>query len=1261
MSWDKGENFLTTNTFNNLGDTAFPLNINYVNSFLYAWDSRGDFGLGQANTSPWLLPIYLFAWSLSFLGLPLWVINRLWHVLPHIFIGLGAFYLYKSFFNNRYSWVCGTIASVFIMLLPDRNIFPPGGIGFAGALFLIGAIIRGLFSEYLGISKKNAIGIFSIGVLMSIHYFRCFYISFITIGLIIILSIYCYKKKKRNYFQIFKFVGLCFVVALLVNLYWIIPMIQHLAQDIESPWASVKILEARKVFRSEHQAITNPLYIVRGTTGGNGFGRPSNFYFSHPLILPFTFLVPIFCFLPLVIRNVSRRTIVLSIFSIFFSIYPVTFNLFPAFNIFLRNYIPTFWIMNDPSYWLLFSGSCYGLIIGAVSEHFLELMYNNKIRKTAFLGSVSIIIIILGGGVLFDRPLLPGFVLDYTLYGNKAPYLKIPDEYDKLEKYLRENTLNTDRMWYIDIGGFKKYTWAYNYHMPEMLFFKSPITTVGQGMSFVTPLIDVLSDSVNPEKYFAEKGLNFAFFLTKILNIRYIIVHKDYYGEKEISLCNYVKKKIERDYRFKTVMDTGRFVLYERIDSLPDLIYTVSTANLVIGKLDIDLVSLIAEDREDIEKPLYIFKRQIHDQKIEAIRPGIDKIVIKKKDLKKWRMELGQIEDDDLKSKESKVVLIDRIEKCKLIQWDILQKKKETWYISDKDVEFYIPEEDDYIIKAKVLAYTIPRVSRNIGPEFKLGTEKDLANWSISPRRVDYYYLITDKGVLDISLYFDGDKNEDEFVQMQNRIANVNLRECPHFDLIYKIEDPDVQTIEVVAGIDFDMDGKVNEFIRALHPRPASNVWSKFSCNLYRIIKEKYPDRNYYNLIWLELYPHKLWGVDCSTPEKKGKYRFWIKKLEFYNYYTNRFFKISKEVLNLKMDSPDEIKKWIVETNKGDYLLETLNNTLALTVQKVYVELYRYIDKIDIKKFPLIALNYSSSRNAELILSMDFDNDGVADSDISFGSIPPAKESSKFLINAYKTARFYFPDKAEYYLVKIKLRIKDLSPNYESPLLNIKKLRIYSDQFETSINFNRPVVELDGNKYWFNNKVNIEDRKNLGFEQAVHLRKGRHYLKKLAGKNFKVGRVILEPKTKAENLKTNEPEISFKKINPSRYEVRVANAKEPFWLVLSESYHKRWQVYLRERKEGVETNETKSAIRFTPGDIRYLFKKPLVVGHHVVNGYANGWYIDPRKLNLEEDFTLEIYFRPQSLYYLELGISGLSFLIVLGLMGLGMLKRDYEK
>ncbi len=132
-----------------------------------------------------------------------------------------------------------------------------------------------------------------------------------------------------------------------------------------------------------------------------------------------------------------------------------------------------------------------------------------------------------------------------------------------------------------------------------------------------------------------------------------------------------------------------------------------------------------------------------------------------------------------------------------------------------------------------------------------------------------------------------------------------------------------------------------------------------------------------------------------------------------------------------------------------------------------------------------------------------------------------------------------------------------------------------------------------------------------------------------------------------------EPAITFKRESPVKYLVRVKDAKSPFWLVFCENFHQQWRLYRRgesgdEFQEivadypGLGVKEAKHEMRFTPEDIRFLFAKPLSVRHEVVNGYGNGWYIEPEKLGLGDDFVLSIYFWPQSLFYLGLAISGLT-------------------
>ncbi len=127
----------------------------------------------------------------------------------------------------------------------------------------------------------------------------------------------------------------------------------------------------------------------------------------------------------------------------------------------------------------------------------------------------------------------------------------------------------------------------------------------------------------------------------------------------------------------------------------------------------------------------------------------------------------------------------------------------------------------------------------------------------------------------------------------------------------------------------------------------------------------------------------------------------------------------------------------------------------------------------------------------------------------------------------------------------------------------------------------------------------------------------------------------------ATRIINNTPEIEFKKINPTKYQVRVHGADAPYILVFSESFHTDWNAYLE--TEPLEFSELKHDT-FTPMDISYMFKKPIDDNKHfLVNGYANAWYIDPNELGTGENFTITLYFKPQSYFYIGLIISGLTF------------------
>ena len=96
----------------------------------------------------------------------------------------------------------------------------------------------------------------------------------------------------------------------------------------------------------------------------------------------------------------------------------------------------------------------------------------------------------------------------------------------------------------------------------------------------------------------------------------------------------------------------------------------------------------------------------------------------------------------------------------------------------------------------------------------------------------------------------------------------------------------------------------------------------------------------------------------------------------------------------------------------------------------------------------------------------------------------------------------------------------------------------------------------------------------------------------------------------------NNPKISFQRISPVEYQLKVT-AEKPFILVFGETYNSGWEL-LNGKSDWTQI----------------YFGQPLNASHFMVNGYANGWYIDQ-----VGTYDLTIYFKPQSVYLPSLCLS----------------------
>jgi len=215
----------------------------------------------------------------------------------------------------------------------------------------------------------------------------------------------------------------------------------------------------------------------------------------------------------------------------------------------------------------------------------------------------------------------------------------------------------------------------------------------------------------------------------------------------------------------------------------------------------------------------------------------------------------------------------------------------------------------------------------------------------------------------------------------------------------------------------------------------------------------------------------------------------------------------------------------------------------------------------------------------------------------------------------YEIVKKYYPDEKNYTLFGIEIcSPEDKSHKwqykpYVLKLDTIHRKKVHYDQFK----FDSSIFELDGKNYYVKNGLKqIKDDKLWIEFGPIELNKGEHLLNTKVAEDYQVSLVEIKPDIPEVKVE-NPAEINFKKVNPTKYIVDV-DAKKPFTLVFSESYHPKWKAFI----DGKAIPDDK---------------------HFVVNGYANGFMID--KIG---KYQIILEFTPQRLFYIGLIISGITLL-----------------
>ncbi len=622
----------------------------------------------------------------------------------------------------------------------------------------------------------------------------------------------------------------------------------------------------------------------------------------------------------------------------------------------------------------------------------------------------------------------------------------------------------------------------------------------------------------------------------------------------------------------------------------------------------------------------------------------------------------------------------------------------DSWEERSLKGSFYLPSSGKYSLRAKVSPQYVK------APDYGL-KERIGKGWSFVPRNVKYF-ASTGKDILTVSTYFDGDAREREFLGLKRNIEPIDLEKYPSFEINYRLTNSGVQKIEIILGIDLDNDGKTDTRISEELPATLKKQFSRHSFNLYEKVRNSLSQslsaNTSFHLVKIYLKISKREGLDCSTFSDKGWYKTSFKNFRLYGFSEDKCVKSRNYAFNERICLIKKLKR-----------------------RKSRIILSRSFENLDLEKYPYINLIHQNEDPRNLLVSMtlhlDFDADGKSDGKVTQEGIP----TENIPLEALQLAKIEFPNRDHYYLVKLDI---GLSKNSELDIEERELTRIATAKTQKETERRQ---EKQGRESVFLQHLQIYNEEILPYKKArplppilkvdqkkvlliksgywyiaspIYLEEGYHNLEALfPGLESKLDFMAIggrewsriERGRESTQIKGTEskdgPEISFQKINPTKYRVKVKNATEPFWLVFSESYHEGWRAYVKKSKiknqkskikeenfdeiiaeyPGLGVKEAKHLQKFTPGDIRYLFRKADIKEHYLVNGYANGWWVPIEQFKIKneklkikdienkpEEFEIILYFWPQSLFYLGLFISGATFVGCIGyLVGTGVRRR----
>ncbi len=562
--------YFKSNRFFSVGDGLFPFHLKgRLDHYFFSWQEDSNNALGSAPLPRFgvSLAFYGFLAKLEDLGIPLWVINRLYFILPTLLILFVTYYLAVYRIKSRHKHFAAVAASFFLATSPPQaHLSPTVDLAFAGFILALAG-----WQRYLDTLKNQHLLPVIVGSFLMFSMPRYLYLMAILAPLQ--ASIWVIFKPARfgkiDISRATKSLTILVVFGFCLNLYTLLPASTFVWEKSTSEFLPTQISFEDRVNKIVNMLTgkSSPLHTLRLTLN---VPMPYTEYYSYGILRPLSLALPGVLYLGLYWSLKKKPRSPLHIPPIVFLFLAATLlSIIFGSGLYrsLMQIIPGFWILNNPNYFLstlsILSTVFLAFIISEALKYADTRNKNNHTIPLTFLIIITFCLAIMthNGFSIFDRLPKPRNIyssgeMHIHSLGRRLPYFSIPEEYQNLANLVLSKP-NGRTLILPYFRSYIRYRWNRNLPMPEILHTLNSLRSAGWS-KFPPEFLQTLKIHIIERQHLKVHST------LKRFDFDFILIHKDLLPVKDsLAAWQDFAAALENEKFFHLLTDNQYFRFYE--------------------------------------------------------------------------------------------------------------------------------------------------------------------------------------------------------------------------------------------------------------------------------------------------------------------------------------------------------------------------------------------------------------------------------------------------------------------------------------------------------------------------------------------------------------------------------------------------------------------------------------------------------------------------------------------------------------------------